>query len=91
MGLRNKKLGYTSAALKSKQRAMHMQMEKRATLRRLTEINRRVSTMTSPPRGGLGGRPPNLPREGSSWSFSRVAFESMGRMRKKQPPKEEVV
>jgi hypothetical protein len=93
LGLRNRKSKYTAAALKNKQRAMHMQIEKQATMRRLTEINRHVTSLTPDPRAPrMMPMPPPLPREGSTWSFSRVAMESLGRLRsKKQAEKEEAV
>ena len=45
MGWRNKKSNFTSAALKSKQRAMFQRMDSQAIARKVTEISTRAATI----------------------------------------------
>jgi hypothetical protein len=85
LGLRDRKSVYNLASLKNKQRAMHTQREKAATMRRLTEISSRqrelstgVTRALSPgpsrPLDGTLPRPPQPPmRRNSSWGLGTLA------------------
>ncbi|KAH7328776.1 hypothetical protein B0I35DRAFT_418300 [Stachybotrys elegans] len=81
LGLQNRRFGskgYTSAALKSKQRAMFNQIEKQATMRRLTEISSRTR-LASPRRRDVAPPPPVPRRRSSSWGMTTLANIGRGR------------